>query len=100
MADRSVETLLSELRRRYGDRLVLYGTSHLEAHGMAFRLEGVPAVFSVLTRDGTMPFGRFDVQIESYPPGDYLWVDEYEHDALLKVIADVDRGDWPGGVAG
>lgn len=98
MVDCSIEALLSELKRRYGDRLLPYaGTTE---HGTSFRLEGVPAVFGVITLDGKLPFGRFDAQIESYPPGDYVWADEYELDALLNVIANVERGVWPGDVAG
>lgn len=99
MASRPVETLLDELRRRYGERLIPYGTSAVEKHGTGFRLEGVPAVFSVLTLDGTLQAGRFDVQIESFPPGEYAWADEYELDALLNVIADIERGVWPGSMA-
>ncbi|WP_254507277.1 hypothetical protein [Anatilimnocola floriformis] len=96
MADPSIETLLTELRRRYADRLISYGTSPLEEDGTGFRLQGVPAVFSALTIDGTLPSGRFDVQIESYPPGDYVFNEEYEFDALLEAIADVvERGVWP-----
>lgn len=95
MADHSVEVLLVALRSRYGDRLIPYGTSAGEEHGTGFRLRDVPATFSVLTLDGTLPYRRFDVQIESYPPGDYVWADEYNLDEFLKVVANVERDVWP-----
>lgn len=100
MADHSIENLLTTLRRRYGDRLLAYGTSPDEEHGTGFRLRDVPATFSVLTLDGTLPHDRFDVQVESYPPGDYVWAEEYDLPALLKVIANVERGVLPHESAG
>lgn len=100
MADDSIECLLTALRSRYGDRLLPYGTYPDEEHGTGFRLREVPATFSVLTLDGTLPPGRFDVQVESYPPGDYAWADEYDLHEVLKVISDVERDVWPHEEAG
>jgi hypothetical protein len=44
------------------------------------------ATFSVVTLNGTLPPGRFDIQIEGIPPGEYLYQDEVSLDVLLNLI--------------
>jgi len=101
MADPSVQMLLTALQDQYGERILPYGGDfHEGAHGIGFRLDGVAATFSAITLDGSLPFGRFDVQIESYPPGEYVWADEYELSEFLRVVANVARGVWPDDKAG
>lgn len=95
MPDRSIEVLVAELQRRYGDRIIPYGGGFVSTSSVCFRLRGIPAVFSILTLDGTLPFGRFDVQIERCPPGDDVWADEYDLHELLQVIANIERDIWP-----
>lgn len=43
-------------------------------------------MFSVLTLDGTLEEDRFDVQIESMPPGDYIFTGEVTLGELLKLL--------------
>lgn len=95
MPDRSITRFLATLKTTYGDKVTPYGTSDDEEHGVAFRIEGVDATFSVVTLDGSLPEGRYDAQIESYPPGDYVLSDEFDIDALFAMIARIVRGERP-----
>jgi hypothetical protein len=72
-----------------------YGTGDEETHGHGFTISGVPAIFSVHTQDGNLPAGTFDLQIESSPPGDYVYNAVVEADDVLLHIARVAIGDWP-----
>lgn len=56
-----------------------------EEHGLGWRLEGVAAVFSAITFDGTL-LDMYDVQIESDPPGDYLFTGRYSLAQLLQLV--------------
>ena len=100
MGDPSIARLLAELTRRYQTHLRPYGSSFLEAaeaHGFGFTVDGIEAIFSAITRAGTMPANRFDVQIESSPPGEYIYTAEVR---LEEVVALVERfrtpmPEWP-----
>ena len=97
MQDQSINHLRAELKRRYSTRLRPYGSSPEEEHGLGFVIEGIPAVFSAITLDGTLEENRFDVQIESCPPGDYIFTGQVELAELLELI-DVftrPRSEWP-----
>lgn len=72
--------------------------AHDEEHGTYFKLTGIPATFSVYTREGTLPAGYFDIQIEGVPPGDYLYTDVVSGATLLELVNRL-RGpesQWPG----
>lgn len=95
MADSSIAKFLKSLSKTYGNRVKPYGTNLGEEHGTAFRIEGVDATFSVLTLDGSLPHERYDVQIESFPPGDYLLTAEYGTRELFSVIERIVDGERP-----
>jgi len=94
----SVENVIRAFRARYGrDALVPYADSDDDAYGTSFMINDVPATFSVLTQDGTLPEGQYDIQIESYPPGDYLFTNIVSLEELLR-LADLMAGpqeQWP-----
>ena len=69
-----IEDLLDEIRGIYGaNSLQPYGNWD-DATSVGFRVRGIPVTFSVLT-DKSLPPRHFNIQIESYPPGDYLYHD-------------------------
>jgi len=102
-----VTILMDRLRVIYGDRYQPGDTPQLEEDNAGFRLEGVPADFSVLCF-GDMPIGRYDVQVESHPPGErvvpnptdwdgYVYMCEVDLQGLLDLIACYHRpvNEWP-----
>jgi hypothetical protein len=95
--DSSILEFVSSLRAAYGeDRVEPYGSANPdEEHGFGFRIRGVPAIFSVITLSGSLPKGRYDVQIESDPPGEYLFTEALNTDELLKTIQRVVDGERP-----
>jgi hypothetical protein len=102
MPDPSTTEFLRVLNTTYRGRVRPYGTSSAEEHGTGFQLAGVDATFSVLTHGGSLPPGRYDVQIESDPPGNFLYTAEHSMTELLELIERIDRGEWPttGGASG
>jgi hypothetical protein len=86
MADISTKNLLDALGRAYPGAIVPYGSSMREEHGVAFRIAGMPATFSAITLDGSMPLDTYDVQIESYPPGEYIHTTQVSLTELLALI--------------
>ena len=44
-------------------------------------------MFSALTLDGKLPSGRYDIQIEGLPPGNYVYTAEVDLDAFLELVA-------------
>jgi hypothetical protein len=97
MSDESVGNLHSALDCRYGHRVQPYGSTRKEEHGFGFTVQGIPATFSAVTRDGTLPLNRFDVQIESLPPGNYLYTAEIGLEEFLNLIELFagPPGQWP-----
>jgi len=77
--------LVASLKRKYGESYAPYGTSDEEEEGTGFRIAGIEATFSALCLAKT-PKGKYDIQIESYPPGDYLYNDVLDLDAFLSLI--------------
>ena len=82
----SIKNLRERLRGRYGERLKPYASAPTETDGFGFSVDGIAAVFSAITKNGSLPPDRFDVQIESNPPGDYLYTAEVSLDELLDLI--------------
>ena len=91
-----VTILIGELKKRYTDKYVAYGTFEQEEEGTGFRITDIPATFSVLCF-GATPIGRYDCQIESYPPGEYLYTVETDLSSLLALIEVYRRpmNEWP-----
>jgi hypothetical protein len=86
MADISTKNLVAALERAYPGAIVPYGSSMREEHGVAFRIAAVPATFSAITLDGSMSLDTYDVQIESYPPGEYIYTAQVSLAELLALI--------------
>jgi hypothetical protein len=80
-----ISVLIKAVRSRYGSAYVPYGTSDEEQNGTGFRIEDIPATFSALCLEDT-PHEQYDIQIESYPPGDYIYTDIVRLDQLLSLI--------------
>ena len=80
-----VTILIDRLKAIYGEKYRPYGTSETEDEGTGFRITDIAATFSVVCV-GDTPVGKYDVQIESYPPGDYLYTDELDLDSLLQLV--------------
>jgi hypothetical protein len=98
MQSESIRRLRAAVDGIYGSGAVsLYGSSEDEEHGTAFTLAGIPATFSVYTRDGALADGEYDVQIESVPPGDYLYTDVVTLERFLELVARVvgPPDQWP-----
>ena len=93
--------LIERLKSNYPDTFLPYGTSDEEEEGTGFRIADIPATFSVLSY-GDIPSDKFDVQIESYPPGNYLYNDEIGLDSFLQLIEIYRKpmNQWPGYDAG
>ncbi len=62
-----------------------YGTSDEEVDGTGCRIAGIEATFSAI-RLPTTPSGLLDIQIESFPPGDYIYQAEIPIDAFIGLI--------------
>jgi hypothetical protein len=95
MPNPSVSRLLDQLKASYGSRLEPYGRNFQEEHGVGFRIAGVPATFSIATDDGRFAFGRYEVQIESYPPGDAIYIAGADLEELLSLVRKIESGAWP-----
>ena len=98
MTSKSVDILLNAIKSVYGKaKIHPYGTSPEEEHGTGFRIKGVPATFSVLTLEGSLPEGRYDIQIESYPPGEYVYADEVDLNEFLLLVEKIcgPESNWP-----
>lgn len=96
MPSREIQKLIDAVELVHGP-ITLYGSSSSESHGTGFTIAGVPATFSVLTLDGTLPPGQYNIQIEGLPQGDYVYVDEVDLNAFLELVSRI-RGpedQWP-----
>jgi len=85
MRDPRIAELVTNLKRIYGESYFPYGTSDEEEDGTGFRIAGIEATFSALCLEDT-PDGMYDVQVESYPPGDYLYNAVIDLDCFLPLI--------------
>ncbi|XXX73572.1 hypothetical protein WMF30_38610 [Sorangium sp. So ce134] len=78
------------MNETYGAEAVsLYGSSEDEEHGTCFIIAGIGATFSVLTLEGALPDGHYDVQVESIPPGDYVYATEVDLDGFMRLVAQI-----------
>ena len=90
-----IQKLIEHLRAEYAG-YVPYGTSDAEEEGTGFRIEGIPATFSVLSY-GDIPEDILDIQIESYQPGNYLYNAELSIEDFIRLIETYRRpeSEWP-----
>ncbi len=74
-----------------------YGTSPDEINGTGFVITGVPATFSVHTQDGHLPPDQYDVQIESNPPGEYVYTNVVNLEAFIDLAEKIcgPKEGWP-----
>jgi hypothetical protein len=85
--DPSIERLLQAVYAEFGQSVIRpYGTYPAEQYGTGFQIAGVQPTFSALTLDGSLPEGQYDIQIESYPPGDYLYTDIVALDQFIELV--------------
>ena len=88
MRNPDVLRLLAALRERYSGAVTPYGTSDEsddEEAGTGFRIDGIAATFSAICPPSPSA-GNYDIQIESYPPGDYLYQGNVSLEDFLRLI--------------
>ena len=96
MRSSTIQKLITAVKSTYGP-VTPYGSETGEEHGAGFRIAGIPAIFSVHTQEGELPPDEYDVQIESFPPGDYLYISITMLQGILDLIAKLQRPEeeWP-----
>ena len=86
MQDVSIANLRSELERAYGARVQPQDSSPDDLHGFAFRIDGIPATFSVVTREEEEEINRYDIHVEGTPPAEYLYTGEFTLPELIVLM--------------
>lgn len=81
----NIIALIEALRTRYGASYMPYGISDDEENGTWFRIRNIAASFSVICLENTPP-GHYDVQVDSDPPGDYIYLEVVCLDDLLGLV--------------
>lgn len=96
MRSREIQKLIDAVEAVHGS-VELYGSGPSEEHGTCFTIAGVPATFSVLTLDGTLPLGRHDVQIEGEPLGTTSILMRGTLEEFLELVVRMSRPEdtWP-----
>lgn len=91
----AIVLLRSQLHERYGEHYRPYGGA-ADEQSIAFRLAGIAATFSVISElsDGKV---QYDIQVESYPPGEYLYNTITDAERLLILLQKYQQPsyDWP-----
>ena len=98
MKSPQILALMARVENIYGGQNVhSYGSNEDEQHGAGFLLSGVPATFSVHTQDGSLADGMYDIQIESNPPGDYIYSDVVPMARFLELVDRIcgPKDQWP-----
>lgn len=95
MHSEHIKSLIDSVENEFG-KIQYYGSSSQEEHGVAFKLPGIEATFSVITLDGELKT-HYDVQIEGMPAGDYVFVDEVSLDEFIELVRRFQAPDseWP-----
>ncbi len=96
MRSPEIQKLVEAVETTYGP-IELYGSIPSEEHGTCFKVAGIPATFSVDTLDGTLPPGRYDVQIDGIPLVSYIYTAEVSLSGFLELLSQM-RGpidEWP-----
>ena len=74
MTQRQIITdLTSHLKEKYGDEYILHGSD--ESEGIGFRIKSIATSFSALSF-GDILENKSNFQVESFPPGDYMFTGE------------------------
>jgi hypothetical protein len=81
-----IQRLIDAVEALHG-LVALYGSEPTEEHGTCFKIAGAPATFSVHTREGELPPGQYDIQIEGVPPGEYVYTSVVSLETFLKLVA-------------
>jgi hypothetical protein len=77
--------LVANIKRKYGESYMPYATSDQEEEGTGFRIAGIEATFSAMCLAET-PEGMYDIQIESYQSGNYLYNAVIDLNGFLSLI--------------
>ncbi len=92
----AIEELLNGVREIFGVHSIRpYGDCD-EPESVGFMIEGIKATFSVLVED-RLAEGAYNIQIESCPPGDYVYADIVSLPSFLE-LAELVSGPperWP-----
>ena len=97
MRNLEVQKLVDAIETVHGP-ITLYGSDANEEHGTCFKVSGVDATFSVHTQGGSLPSDQYDIQIESVPPGDYVFTSVVSLEEFLTLVAMMEgpQAHWPG----
>lgn len=68
-----IEELLDGVRELYGANSIESYGNWDDAQSVGFRIRGIPATFSVITRE-SLPEKHYNIQIEWYPPQDFVYL--------------------------
>ena len=90
---RLIKLLLDKIVRKYGD-FQYYGSNSEELNGVGFTVNDLDVTFSVVWEPKK---GLYDVQIESVPPGDYIYLGQFSLDDFLTAmdLYSTPESDWP-----
>lgn len=83
MPSLEIQNLIYAVENDYGP-VFLYDDAG--EHDVCFIMIGIPATFSVHTQEGTLPVGQYDIQIESRPPGEYIYTSVVSLEAFLRLV--------------
>lgn len=100
MQSAAIKQLREAVSAAYGpNSVVLYGSAEDDEHSLGFMISGIPATFSVHTQDGRLADGRYDIQIESFPPGSYVYTNVVSLGEFMTLVAKVagPTDEWPSG---
>jgi hypothetical protein len=90
MRSREIQRLLDAVEAEHGP-VERYGSAPSEEHGVCFTIAEIPATFSVQTLEGTLPSERYSVQVESTPPGDFVYISEVARYDFLELVIRMTR---------
>ncbi|MGB3556698.1 MAG: hypothetical protein WBA25_18885 [Jannaschia sp.] len=83
----AIRVVIDAVEPKFGP-IRYFAKSEDEEHGICFLVRGIPATFSVITLEGTLPPGIYSVQIEGQPPGDHIYIrDRCGLDELVELMA-------------
>lgn len=98
VGDESIKNLQSQLFSEFGEDNIKLTTKDDSRHSLCFKLKDIPATFSVITIDGSLPLNVYSIQIENHPPGEYIYTDdEISLDDFIGLIRryTTNIDDWP-----
>ena len=97
MRSGALPVLVEAVEARFGP-IRRHGGDPDDEHHMSFTPAGVPASFSVHTREGELPDGWYDVQIEHDPPWVYVYTELVAFSEFLMIAHRVRTcpvAEWP-----